>query len=335
MQPTAERQFPLTRVIVLLAETAVVAGLTFLDPVAMLLGFVLSAHAMVLLPRRVGIVWIAFLVVITGSLAIYHLDWVRGLLVTFAYMAGYASFGFAYYARERANTALQESEALVAELQTAQRQLRDYAARVEELVVAEEHTRLAREMHDTLGHRLTVTSVQLEGAQRLIPSDPERAARMIGTARQEVQEGLSELRRTVSTLRTPLEADLALPLALRRMVDNLEDTETAIHLVLAEELPPLPSTHRLALYRIAQEALTNVQRHARASNVWIRLRQQENGIVLEIEDNGIGLGASQAGFGLRGMRERARQLGGELVLSPRPGGGTRITARIPLERGDG
>ena len=104
MQSAVEREFPLTQVVVLLAETAVVAGLTFLDPVAMLLGFVLSAHAMVLLPRRVGVMWIAFLVVITGSLAVYHLDWVRGLLVTFAYMAGYASFGFAYYARERAST---------------------------------------------------------------------------------------------------------------------------------------------------------------------------------------------------------------------------------------
>ena len=335
-----ERRFPFTKIIVLLAETAIVVGLALLDPVAMLLGFVLSAHAMVLLPPRVGIVWTAFLVAVSGLFAVYHTGWVQGLLIAFAYMAGYASFGFAYYTRDKANTALQESEALVAELKQTQRQLRVYAARAEDMAAAQERTRLAREMHDTLGHRLTVASVQLEGAQRLLPSDPDRAAHMLHTVRREVRAGLAELRRTVSALRIPLEADLPLPQALKRLVDALEGTsQLVIHLAVPDDARPLPGTHRLALYRIAQEALTNVQRHAQAGEAWVHLRQKENTVTIEVEDDGLGLpdSAPSTGFGLRGMHERAAQLGGTLALAPRQGGGTRVTARlpIPVERDDG
>ena len=317
----------------LATETLLVVALTMLDDIALVLCFSLSAHAMILFPNRAGALWIALVTLTTGAINVYREGWFNGILTTLAYGAGYAAFGFANYARERAEAARRESQALLAELQTAHRQLRDYAGQVKELAVSKERNRLAREMHDTMGHRLTVAAVQLEGAQRLIPSDPERAARMVGTVRDQVREALSELRRTVATLRTPLEADLSLPHALARLAAGFDEaTGLTVHLALAEDMPDLPHTHRLALYRAAQEALTNVQRHAQAQDVWLQLSRQDREVLLSVSDNGVGTspGAGPIGFGLRGMRERAAQLGGQVALESRPGGGTQLSVRLPL-----
>jgi signal transduction histidine kinase len=206
--------------------------------------------------------------------------------------------------------------------------------RVEELAVVDERNRLAREMHDTLGHRLTVAAVQLEGAQRLIPQDPERAAGMVGVVREQVSEALSELRRTVATLRAPLEEDLRLRSALQRLVNHfVEATGVTVHLMLPEERPELPDPYRMALYRAAQEALTNVQRHSKAREVWFQLTQQDSRITLLIGDNGVGPAQTSyqgAGFGLRGLEERATRLGGQVHLDPRPGGGTQLHFSLPL-----
>lgn len=319
---------------VLLAELVLVISLTLFDPAAMLLGFVLSAQAMFMLPRRNSVFWLAFLVLTTGVLSVYHAGWIRGLLVTLAYAAGYASFWFAYYARERANTALHASESLLADLQEAHRQLQAYADRAEELAVVEERNRLAREMHDALGHHLTVATVQLEGAQRLIPGDPERATSMISTVREQICEALGELRRTVAALQAPPEIDLSLSQALTRLAANFEAaTGLSVHLALPEDMPALPDVHRGVIYRVAQEALSNVEHHAHARNVWIDLIQQDAMVVLNVGDNGIGIPADfdkQVGFGLLGMRERAVRLGGEITIQPRSGGGTQLSLHLPL-----
>jgi signal transduction histidine kinase len=233
----------------------------------------------------------------------------------------------------RADEARRESERLLAELQDAHEQLRTYAERVEELAVVEERNRLAREMHDTLGHRLTVAAVQLEGAQRLCPQDPERAAGMVGTVREQVRGALSELRQTVAKLRQPLEVDLQLRSALSRLARHYEAaTGLTVHLMLPEESTDLPDTHRLALFRTAQEALTNVQRHAEAREVWLQLAQHGATITLLVSDNGKGIQPADedGGFGLRGLNERAAQLGGEFFLEPRPGGGTQLSISLPL-----
>jgi signal transduction histidine kinase len=317
----------------LAAETALVVGLTTLDTIAMVLCFTLSAHAAILFPNRTGALWIALLILATGAVNVYRQGWLSGLLETLVYAVGYVSFGFVHYARERAEAARHESQTLLAELQEAHRQLQAYADRVEELAVAEERNRLAREMHDTLGHRLTVAAVQLEGAQRLIPHDPQRAAHMVGTVRDQVREALSELRRTVAALRTPLAADLPLPTALARLATGFEEaTGLTVHLTLPQKMPALPDTHRLALYRAAQEALTNVQRHAQARDVWLQLARQGETVTLTVGDNGVGtaVDAERAGFGLRGMQERAVQLGGELALESRPDGGAQLFLRLPL-----
>ena len=173
-----------------------------------------------------------------------------------------------------------------------------------------------------------------EFSQRLPNLLAHRADHGLGLLRVAGAEALGELRQTVAALQVPIEADLELTSALRRLVAHFEEaTNLTVHRVLPEQVPAIPSPHRLALYRAAQEALTNAQRHADASQVWLVLTVHEEAIALLVSDDGKGLSypAGGAGFGLRGMRERATQLGGELHVEPRRGGGTQISFRLPLQ----
>jgi signal transduction histidine kinase len=317
-------------------QGALVGALMFLIPgwtMFPVLYCIFSFQAILYLSPNPGLVWIIIYVLVTAASFAIRIRWTEGPIAIVLYGAVNAFFAAYAYALLRANAARQESQTLLVELQEAHRQLQEYALRAEELAVVEERNRLAREMHDTIGHRLTVASVQLEGAQRLCPSDPEQAAGMIGTVRQQVREALAELRATVAALRTPIEADLQLRSSLKRLITQFEEaTGLTVHRVLPEEMPNLPHAHRLALVRTAQEALTNVHKHAGASQVWFFLTIRDKIISLLVSDDGKGISLSgeMVGYGLRGLRERAAQLNGELYLEPRQGGGSQLSLRLPL-----
>lgn len=253
-------------------------------------------------------------------------------------IGGFSFFGTFGWALRQAEQARHRSQELLEELQLAHTQLQEYAAQAEQLAIAEERNRLAREMHDALGHRLTVAVVQLEGAQRLIPTSPERAANMVGTMREQLKEALTELRQTVATLRTPLTDDLPLATAVTHLTHNFqESTGLQVHLHLPTTLPALPAPYRLALYRVAQESLTNIQRHAQATEVWLELQSHNGRLHLTICDNGQGFPTNQPNgrFGLLGLRERAEQLGGQFTWQNRSEGGAQITFLLPIgEAGD-
>jgi signal transduction histidine kinase len=289
--------------------------------------------ALLTLSLRAGAVWIGLYTLAAAASFAVGISAEEGMIALFLYGALYAFFGALGRAWSRADRARRESQALLEALREAHLQLQEYALRAEEMAVVEERNRLAREMHDTLGHRLTVASVQLEAAQRLCPTEPARAERLVGTVREEVREALGELRATVATLRTPIEADLQLRSALRRLMEHFEEASgVTVYHALPEEMPALSGVHRLALYRAAQEALTNIQKHAGASRVWLVLTVVDQSVSLLVGDDGRGVSRSpeQIGFGLQGLRERAEQLGGELHLEPRPGGGTQLSFRLPL-----
>lgn len=298
-----------------------------------ILYFPLSVTAVLYLPTRIGSCWIVVFTLITGlSFGITGVA-TDGLMALVIYGGVNAFFGAFANAMVRADNARRESQALLAELQEAHRQLQEYALRAEEMAVVQERNRLAREMHDTLGHRLTVASVQLEAAQRLCQQDQEKAASMVGTVREQVREALRELRGTVATLRTPIEVDLQLCSAILRLIGYFENaTGLTVHRVLPAEIPDLPEPYRLALYRTAQEALTNTHKHAGARQVWLVLASSRSTVTLTIGDDGRGITrhAEQTGYGLQGLRERAVQLGGELHIEPRRGGGTELSLQLPL-----
>ncbi|MFZ2488092.1 MAG: sensor histidine kinase, partial [Anaerolineae bacterium] len=321
---------PWRRTAYTMLQTALIALLLALPPhplVAVILFFVLSAEVTMMYSTRATTIWISLFSLITMVAYIGEMG-LNGVLSFPIYVAGYIFF--AIFARQTANAeaARAESERLLDELQAAHVQLQVYAAQVEELAVQQERNRLAREMHDTLGHRLTVASVQLQAAQRLISTAPERAGETIGVVQTQISEGLGELRRTVASLRAPVEADLALAPALKRLAGHFQEaTGIQVHLDLADTLPELPASQRHALYRGAQEALTNVQKHAHARTVWIELARQDNTMALRVRDDGLGPAdaATAPSFGLHGLRERAAQLGGKLAFGPAEAGGAQLT----------
>ena len=148
------------------------------------------------------------------------------------YGTGYVFFGVFGWLLHQSEISRAKTELLLVELREAHRQLQVYAEQLEELTITQERNRISREMHDTLGHRLTIASVQLEGAQRLVRGDPGKAEKMIATVRDQVREGLVELRRTVAMLRSPIEEELPIGAALEKLVHQTSDA-TGIHIHLS------------------------------------------------------------------------------------------------------
>lgn len=205
-------------------------------------------------------------------------------------------------------------------------------ARRLEAVQVEERNRLAREIHDTIAQDLSAIAFQLEAAEALLTqqADPERARRSVSAALGLTRKGLEEARRSVLDLRAaPLEGR-TLPAALAALAQ-----EAAVTFEAPAVAVPLPPAVEVGLYRIAQEALQNAQRHAGAARVVLRLEVSPESARLTVQDDGKGFpeGAADASrFGLVGMRERARLLGGTFQVESSPGAGTRITAEVPLKR---
>jgi signal transduction histidine kinase len=316
--------------------TACIAGLMIVQPgwgVFPILFFLLGPTVTMTFPLRTALTWIGIFSLVMLLIMLPNLGALNGITSWLVYSAGNLFFAIFGYAMSRANQDRKRSLELLAQLQEAHQKLQEYTTQLEELTIAQERNRIAREMHDTLGHRLTIAAVQLEGAQRLVRKDPERAEKMIATVREQVKEGLGELRRTVAMLRAALEEELPICQALEKLTHQTEDaTGLHIHLTVSEPIPDLSPAYRHALYRAAQEGLTNIQRHAHASDAWLQLYCRETQITLLIGDNGVGMdqAAAPEGYGLNGLRERAALLGGECQIDPRAGGGTQLSFRLPL-----
>ena len=224
----------------------------------------------------------------------------------------------------------QRAERLLAELEAAHRQLQAYAVQVEALAVAEERNRLAREIHDSLGHYLTTITVQLEAAGKLIATQPQRAAEAIAKAQGLARESLTEVRRSVAALRaSPLDT-ASLSEAIGEVVEDIRVSGIATTFTIEGEARPLPVQAKMALYRAAQEGLTNVRKHASASAAQVALTYKPERVVLTISDNGIGRRGEEAeGFGLLGLQERVALLGGALEAGDRSEGGFRLRVEVP------
>jgi two-component system NarL family sensor kinase len=210
-------------------------------------------------------------------------------------------------------------------------------ARSAQMSVVEERNRLAREIHDTLAQGLTAVSLQLESADALLEThaDPERIRKAVHQALKLTRANLEEARRSVLDLRAaPLEGH-TLKKALEALTKDVTARgETRVRFEAFGDDRPLPVRIEAGLYRIAQEALTNIARHAEAIEARLRLEITPEQIRLRIGDNGQGFEPSQVPtdrYGLIGMNERARLLGGTLCLESSPGAGTCLEVSIPLK----
>lgn len=221
-----------------------------------------------------------------------------------------------------------------AELTAANEQLRQYALRIENQATLQERNRIAREIHDSLGHLLTAQSIQLENALLFLPPQAEKTRSFLTEARQLGSGALQEVRQSVATLRSDPLQGKPLELAIAHLVNSFQQSAGIIPEVITELRSPLSTDVSTAVYRILQEALTNIARHAAATHVSLQLWEKPDSIHLRVEDNGHGFNPNQntTGFGLKGMRERSIVLGGQFTIISQPRSGCQITAVIPLSR---
>lgn len=226
---------------------------------------------------------------------------------------------------------------LLQQLQQANAELVTARAKEKELTIAEERVRMARDLHDGLGHHLTALSVQLQAAQKLVRANPDLATESVRNARGEVQAALKEVRQSVAALReTPVDFH-NLPQAIAELVAETGQ-RSGLQSSFTQEGEPanLTPAAAMTLFRTAQESLTNVQKHAAgAQQVSVRLVCTSEGTRMTVENDGQAISFdcqdSSQGFGLAGLRERANLLGGSLECGPREGGGFRLEIFLPLE----
>lgn len=218
------------------------------------------------------------------------------------------------------------------ELMVAHEKLRRYAAKIENQATLYERNRIAREIHDSLGHSLTAQTILLENALLFLPQDVDRAQSYMVNAKNSAYETLREVSRSVSALRTSPLQGKHLPIAIPDLVSDMCTPADIVPECTIELPAPLPEEVNLALFRIVQEALTNTVKHSHATMVQIQLLTKRDRLHLQVLDNGQGFDPSQntTGFGLRGMRERATNLGGSCQLWSAPGEGCRISVILPL-----
>jgi len=213
----------------------------------------------------------------------------------------------------------------------------------------EERRRLRRDLHDGLGPRLASQALTLDVIARQIRSDPQGAGALLQVLSKQTQQSVAEIRELINGLRPPALDDLGLGNALQEMAGELTQAgeEPQITVQIFGSLDDLPAAIEVAAYRIAQEALTNVIKHAQASECHTILRvetplveersvarkRHSQVLILEITDNGRGIPDDFArGVGLGSMKERAAEVGGRLAIEPHPGGGTRLHAELPVSR---
>jgi len=218
---------------------------------------------------------------------------------------------------------------LLRDLEAAHRELADYAARVEDLTLAAERQRMARELHDTLAQGVAGLVLQLEAADsHLAAGRAERAQGIVQQAMGRARDTLADARRAIEDLRAvPPAVDLED--ALRHEVTRFTDA-TGIPCALDFALTvPLPEATAEHLLRIVAEGLTNIARHAQAAHAWVTIAESDGDVTIEVGDDGVGFDPTAAfdqpgHYGLLGMRERARLAGGTLVVESMPGAGTRV-----------
>ncbi|HYO50162.1 MAG TPA: sensor histidine kinase [Chloroflexia bacterium] len=236
-----------------------------------------------------------------------------------------------------------ESEQLVQELKATKQRLEEALAREEEVAVLRERNRMAREMHDVLGHALSLVAVKIEAAQRLQAVDPDRASAELDATKDLVRQSMSDLRASLADLRSPTFEVGAKPLsqALQEWsARTAKEGGFSIEYDFEPGVDALPAPIQDALWRVGREAVLNVMKHARAKRVEINAFQKDGKAYLSVGDDGVGIPHLAEGsarleveghYGLRGMRERLEALGGQLAVKPgRDGHGTLVLANVPL-----
>jgi len=320
---------PLAHFIYYLLQCAVLTAMIYCSPVRGFFGIivlpVMSQAIFDLRTRNAVLVGLYLFAMSIGVFVAYY-GWHAGRDAAISYLAAFAFTIVFTIITKRALDYQKREEKLRHEIEAAHVQLQAYAAQAEDLATTRERNRLAREIHDGIGHYLTVVKTQLDAAAAILPGQPEKARAAILQSAQLTGDALDDVRRSVGALRTDT-ARPPLPEALRALV---QEAGLPVTVRLAGEARPLPPGVEHALFRSAQEALTNIRKHAGATAAELTLDFAPGGrVTLAVADNGRGATGAGAGFGLIGIRERIEIIGGRVVSGNRPGGGFALTVEVP------
>ncbi len=315
------------------------------------------AFVIIYLGGNIGVLFGLYMALIGESIGVFRKDRLR-LIISLAYyfllsLASYYLtmgpgnvFGWALFVLpmslfviiyvvlySRQGEARERAQALAAELEIANKNLSEYAARVEDLTIANERQRMARELHDTLSQGLAGLILQLEAVDaRLMHGQPERAQEIVRDAMERARATLADARRAIGDLREPTDV-IPLDEAIRHEADRFtQATNIPCEIKFQLEMAIPDSLYEPTL-RIIAEALTNIERHSQATQTKLSLSTSRDELCVEVWDNGIGFDISKtdAGhYGLLGMRERARLAGGRLEVQSEAGKGTCLTLHLPI-----
>jgi signal transduction histidine kinase len=238
---------------------------------------------------------------------------------------------------DRDQRSRQQMQRLLSELEASHRQLQDYAGRVAVLAAAAERNRLARDIHDSLGHYLTAINIQLEKAQLYRGRNPEEADQAIRDAKQTAQAALRDVRQSVSALRGA-EDRFSLRQSLADLVGRMDGGPLKIDYQVEGDETDYAGPVLATLYRAAQEGLTNVQKHAQARQVILDVELGEKEACLSLRDDGTGFdpttlanltASPEHGFGLQGLQERLELVRGQMRINSDPQHGTELIVVVP------
>ncbi|OUL21031.1 two-component sensor histidine kinase [Nostoc sp. RF31YmG] len=231
------------------------------------------------------------------------------------------------------NTVLSERQSRE-ELAIANEKLRQYALRIENQATLEERNRIAREIHDSLGHSLTALNLQLETALKLSQSNPNKAQSFLVRAKELGSKALQDVRQSISTMRSHPLQEQSLEQAVQGLLEDFQHANGFSPICIINLEESLPNELKIAIYRIIQESLTNISKYAQATEVRIEIEKTPRSLRLSIQDNGKGFDFKQntTGFGLQSMRDRTLAIGGVFNILSAPGYGCKITVDIPQIR---
>ncbi len=254
--------------------------------------------------------------------------WQQGVLTRTFFVGALTRIALLYLVPLLVSVLAEREREQHAQLQVAHQRLRRHTATIEQLATSRERNRLARDLHDTLAHSLSALTVQLEALRSLLANHPGAAPEAVDEISALARRGLAESRQAIQALRTDRVETMGLVGALRDMIHSFQArTGVPARMSVAGNEPDLTQEEAQALFRIAEEGLTNAERHAFARQVTTRLAFGADRIDLVIQDDGVGFDPATVDpdrYGLTGMQERAAMIGATVDVHSRPGGGTEV-----------
>lgn len=249
-----------------------------------------------------------------------------------AYISVFAVMSIAKYEiqqREKIAAIMYELKFNKKQLENAYQKLTETSEELEDLTALRERNRIAREIHDTVGHTLTTVLLEIEAGERLLNTNGELALEKFGIAKEQVRKGLSDIRDSVKTLKAGRDM-LDLEASIKLLINDITKHGDVFIRYEISNLPQVGEVYQKALYRALQEGITNGIKHGRSTAFVFRLSYEDNVLRFLLQDNGDGTDKITPGFGLTGMEERIRELGGEMVIQSKQGEGFCISIDIPF-----